>query len=237
MDQQEPPSNVLPLFPGIDTRPFGSSTELVEDPGLADVGWNTDTGQVTLSEHESPINQAELPVAAREPLAGRRRWIRPALPAGAWLVLVLFAGGALAAGHALLSTPRTQASHRLADAHGSYPLLTLDRPMTRPSTARARTRAHAANAPRHKAAHANARNRRPTLTPTRNATATAPPAPVEYAPPSSTVRATLTYTTQAPATPKSTPATQPDTTRPATQPAGPTGLGQQLGSNCAPKCR
>ena len=239
MDQQEPPSNVLPLFPGIDTRPFGTTTEPVEDPGLADIGWNTDTGQVTLSEHEATLDQPEPRGVGSAPSSGHRRRARTALPASAWLALALLAGGAVAAGHALLSGPTTRVSHRLAVSHHDNLLSAVDRPRSRQAADKiqpknpTRARPHR---PRAKGGHPHA-----TPMPANISTTTSAQPAVTYAPPPSNAPATPTYTAQASERPTSTAATVSASSRPASQsasqPAGPTGLGQQVGINCAPKCR
>jgi hypothetical protein len=238
MDHHDATDNVYALFPGIDTRPFGRANEPpARQPSLADPAWNAEIPTRTLVDDEPPNGTSHADPHPERP--GIRRYpphLRGPIRIAAWVAVALLAGGALALGRSLLITPSDRAPHALASTGHPQPRPTGSRAPT--SARRASSHIRAAHKPEQRArAHQRparpTRAHRPARRPTSASTHTAP----------TTQSATTTPTTQD----STAGASQPTQPAPATatvasgrtarQPAGPTGLGQQVGGSCDPKCQ
>jgi cytoskeletal protein RodZ len=256
MDQQEPPSNVRALFPGIDTTPFGKASDTPpQQPPLSDDGWNTDVPERTITDDDGLADDTYQPEPDNEHQHGdpqRRRRLRALRPAASWIAVALLAGGALAAGREVLtptSNPSSHASnsssHALSSSRPRRPRRAYDA-STPSSHPRERTRArhqprHATRKPTRTATHRHPT--RPTTGPTVRYTP-AVGTPAASTPTTARVDSGAPASSQTPSQPvnasnaTATAATRPaGSPRPASQPAGPTEFGHVVGSNCNPQCR
>ena len=244
MDLDNTSSNVYALFPGIDTTPFATAdpSERAGDQP-SDAGWSTEVPErVLVDEVALPADPPRLRSVrwAWHP-TWRHRRVRGFLPASAWVALALLTGVGLAAGRAILITPRRHESGPIASAGRGHPRQVQATTVVR--EARTATRANPTRTPSRKH-HRRPRHPARSATPPHHAAAVQP-TQVAYTPPTDPSPATTSSYAPAPVEPVQSSAAPSDPAAPASaassregsQPAGPSGLGGQVGNSCDPKCQ
>jgi hypothetical protein len=244
VDLDDTSSNVYALFPGIDTTPFGrAEAPEGQQNDACDAGWSADVPDRTLFDEVAvPAELGSPPPVGRQGGSawGRRR--RLALPVGASIALALLIGVALAAGRALLLTPSRHASGAMASAGHMHA-----RDVQEPSSVNEKVKntiaIHQTRTPEQKQ-HRPAGHRGRPSRPRHQPNVLARSGDVAYAPSTGPAPTATSSYTPTPVEPVSSSAASDSTARapassdpPVNQPAGPSGLGQQIGTSCDPKCK
>ncbi len=103
MKPGEPPDNIYPLFSGIDTTPFGATSQ----DQASDDGWST-TPETNVTDPAAGNNSSQRRnIASSRRNRRRRRATRLPRPA-AWIALALLAGVGLASARQILQTSSTE---------------------------------------------------------------------------------------------------------------------------------
>lgn len=107
MSPGEPPDNVYPLFSGIDTTPFGPTSQ----EAATDDGWSTTPEANVTDDNAANDSSQRRPFAGSRGSRRRRQATRLPRPTG-WIALALLAGVGLASARQILQTgPTARPAH------------------------------------------------------------------------------------------------------------------------------